>query len=65
MAGLRILLEVAYRVILHEEFFPRTSKSFIERVAPIDSKTAAIYRDTLLADEEGHGRGSEERGDHY
>jgi len=38
----------------HEEFFPRTSKSFIERVAPIDSTTAAIYRDTLLADEEGH-----------
>ena len=38
----------------HEEFFPRTSKSFIERVTPIDSKTAAIYRDTLLADEEGH-----------
>ena len=38
----------------HEEFFPRTSKSFIERVAAIDSKTAAIYRDTLLADEEGH-----------
>ena len=38
----------------HEEFFPRTSTSFIERVAPIDSKTAAIYRDTLLADEEGH-----------
>ena len=38
----------------HEEFFPRTSKSFIERVAPIDAKTAAIYRDTLLADEEGH-----------
>ena len=38
----------------HEEFFPRTSKSFIERVASIDSKTAAIYRDTLLADEEGH-----------
>lgn len=38
----------------HEEFFLRTSKSFIERVAPIDSKTAAIYRDTLLADEEGH-----------
>ena len=38
----------------HEEFFPRTSKSFIERVAPIDSKTAAIYRDTLLVDEEGH-----------
>ena len=38
----------------HEEFFPRTSKSFIERVMPIDPKTAAIYRDTLLADEEGH-----------
>jgi rubrerythrin len=38
----------------HEEFFPRTSKSFIERVAPIDPVTAAIYRDTLLADEEGH-----------
>lgn len=38
----------------HEEFFPRTSKSFIERVAPIDPATAAIYRDTLLADEEGH-----------
>jgi bacterioferritin (cytochrome b1) len=38
----------------HEEFFPRTSKSFIERVAQMDPKTAAIYRDTLLADEEGH-----------
>jgi len=38
----------------HEEFFPRTSKSFIERVAPIDAKTASIYRDTLLADEAGH-----------
>lgn len=38
----------------HEEFFPRTSKSFIERVASIDPRTAAIYRDTLLADEEGH-----------
>ena len=38
----------------HEEFFPRTSKSFIERVLAIDSTTAAIYRDTLLADEEGH-----------
>jgi len=38
----------------HEEFFPRTSKSFIERVTPIDPATAAIYRDTLLADEEGH-----------
>ena len=38
----------------HEEFFPRTSKSFIERVAPIDPATAAIYRDTLLADEAGH-----------
>ncbi|HSD82668.1 MAG TPA: hypothetical protein VLG46_02360 [Anaerolineae bacterium] len=38
----------------HEEFFPRTSKSFIERVEPIDPKTASIYRDTLLADEAGH-----------
>jgi hypothetical protein len=38
----------------HEEFFPRTSKSFIERVAPIDPVTATIYRETLLADEEGH-----------
>ena len=38
----------------HEEFFPRTSKSFIERVEPIDPKTASIYRDTLLGDEEGH-----------
>ena len=38
----------------HEEFFPRTSKSFIERVTPLDQTTAAIYRDTLLADEEGH-----------
>jgi len=38
----------------HEEFFPRTSKSFIERVTPIDPITAAIYRDTLLADEAGH-----------
>ena len=38
----------------HEEFFPRTSKSFIERVMPIDPKTASIYRDTLLAEEEGH-----------
>jgi hypothetical protein len=38
----------------HEEFFPRTSKSFIERVEPIDPTTAAIYRDTLLADEESH-----------
>jgi bacterioferritin (cytochrome b1) len=38
----------------HEEFFPRTSKSFIERVQAFDPQTAAIYRDTLLADEEGH-----------
>lgn len=38
----------------HEEFFPRTSKSFIERVTPVDAKTAAIYRDTLLADEADH-----------
>jgi len=38
----------------HEEFFPRTSKSFVERIMAIDPITAAIYRDTLLADEEGH-----------
>jgi hypothetical protein len=38
----------------HEEFFPRTARSFIQRVEPIDPKTAAIYRDTLLADEEAH-----------
>lgn len=38
----------------HEEFFPRTSKSFIERVQSIDPLTAAVYRDTLLADEAGH-----------
>jgi hypothetical protein len=38
----------------HEEFFPRTSKSFIERVEALDPQTAAIYRDTLLGDEEGH-----------
>jgi hypothetical protein len=38
----------------HEEFFPRTSKSFIERVTSIDPTTAAIYRDVLLAEEEGH-----------
>ena len=38
----------------HEEFFPRTSKSFIERVTSIDPTTASIYRDTLLAEEEGH-----------
>jgi hypothetical protein len=38
----------------HEEFFPRTSQSFIERVQALDPETAAIYRDTLLADEEAH-----------
>lgn len=38
----------------HEEFFPRTSKSFIERIKQIDPETASIYRDTLLAEEEGH-----------
>src|SRR5919107_512528 len=38
----------------HEEFFPRTSKSFIERVQLIDPQTASVYRDTLLADEAGH-----------
>jgi hypothetical protein len=38
----------------HEEFFPRTSKSFIARVEALDPQTAAVYRDTLLADEAGH-----------
>jgi bacterioferritin (cytochrome b1) len=38
----------------HEEFFPRTSKSFIDRIESLDPTTASIYRDTLLADEEGH-----------
>jgi hypothetical protein len=38
----------------HEEFFPRTSKSFIERVSSMDPTTGALYRDVLLADEEGH-----------
>ena len=38
----------------HEEFFPRTSKSFIDRVDAIDPTTASIYRDTLLGDEAGH-----------
>src|SRR5258706_9368607 len=38
----------------NEEFFPRTSNSFIERWHPTNPTTAAIYRDTLLAEEEGH-----------
>jgi bacterioferritin (cytochrome b1) len=38
----------------HEEFFPRTSQSFIQRVQALDPETAAIYRDTLLTDEEAH-----------
>lgn len=38
----------------HEEFFPRTSQSFIQRVGSVDPKTASIYRDTLLVDEEAH-----------
>jgi hypothetical protein len=38
----------------HEEFFPRTSRSFIQRVESLDPKTAAIYRDTLLVEEEAH-----------
>ena len=54
-AGLDSLCELIASVQFgHEEFFPRTSKSFIERVTPVDPETAAIYRDTLLADEEGH-----------
>jgi hypothetical protein len=54
-AGLGSLCELIASVQYgHEEFFPRTSKSFIERVQPIDPRTASIYRDTLLADEAGH-----------
>jgi hypothetical protein len=54
-AGLSSLCELIASVQFgHEEFFPRTSKSFIERVAAIDRTTAAIYRDVLLAEEEGH-----------
>ena len=54
-AGLGSLCELIASVQFgHEEFFPRTSKSFIERVGAIDPTTAAIYRDVLLADEEGH-----------
>ncbi|MBM4263304.1 MAG: hypothetical protein FJ145_17970 [Deltaproteobacteria bacterium] len=54
-AGLGSLCELIASVQFgHEEFFPRTSKSFIERVEPIDPLTASIYRDTLLADEAGH-----------
>jgi hypothetical protein len=54
-AGLASLCELVASVQFgHEEFFPRTSKSFIERVKSVDPVTAAIYRDTLLADEEGH-----------
>jgi hypothetical protein len=54
-AGLGSLCELIASVQFgHEEFFPRTSRSFIERVTPVDAQTAAIYRDTLLADEEGH-----------
>ena len=54
-AGLGSLCELIASVQFgHEEFFPRTSKSFIERVGSIDPITAAIYRDVLLAEEEGH-----------
>lgn len=54
-AGLGSLCELIASVQFgHEEFFPRTSRSFIERVLPVDPATASIYRDTLLADEEGH-----------
>lgn len=54
-AGLGSLCELIASVQYgHEEFFPRTSRSFIERVEPIDPLTASIYRDTLLADEAGH-----------
>ena len=54
-AGLASFCELVASVQYgHEEFFPRTSKSFIERVQAIDPETASIYRDTLLAEEEGH-----------
>ena len=54
-AGLGSLCELIASVQFgHEEFFPRTSKSFIERVSAVDPTTAAIYRDVLLAEEEGH-----------
>lgn len=54
-AGLGSLCELIASVQFgHEEFFPRTSKSFIERVGAIDPTTAAIYRDVLLGEEEGH-----------
>jgi len=54
-SGLGSLCELIASVQFgHEEFFPRTSKSFIERVTPLDPITAAIYRDVLLAEEEGH-----------
>ena len=54
-ASLRSLCELIASVQFgHEEFFPRTSKSFIERVESIDPQTASVYRDTLLADEAGH-----------
>jgi hypothetical protein len=54
-ASLQSLCELIASVQFgHEEFFPRTSKSFIERVESIDPQTASVYRDTLLADEAGH-----------
>lgn len=54
-AGLSSLCELIASVQFgHEEFFPRTSQSFIERVRAIDPTTAAIYRDVLLAEEAGH-----------
>lgn len=54
-SGLSSLCELIASVQFgHEEFFPRTSKSFIERVGAIDPTTATIYRDVLLAEEEGH-----------
>ena len=54
-ASLESLFELIASVQFgHEEFFPRTSRSFIERVESIDPQTASVYRDTLLADEAGH-----------
>src|SRR5688572_9590304 len=38
----------------HEEFFLRTSKSFIARVECIKTRNASVYLDTLRDDEGGH-----------
>jgi hypothetical protein len=48
------LIHISLCLSRHEEFFPRTSKSFIQRIESIDFRTASIYRDTLLVEEEAH-----------